>query len=161
MEAGRSRDDAYRIVQEDAQRAWDEGTQFRDLLAEAAPELDLDAVFDPPAFVRHAPEIVGRLDQLSSVQRQTFRPAPDLDERTTAVPAIDSRPALPRRRWPRTWASRLPPSGKKRDPSARSVTQKPRCTVARKHKVKAKKAKPKARRSGYVLEQRARAPGGR
>ena len=54
VEAGRSRDDAYRIVQEAAQRAWDEGTPFRDLLAEAAPELDLDAVFDPAAFMRHA-----------------------------------------------------------------------------------------------------------
>ena len=47
VESGRSRDDAYRIVQENAQRAWDTGTPFRDLLAEAAPELDLDAVFDP------------------------------------------------------------------------------------------------------------------
>ena len=46
VEAGRSRDDAYRTVQEAAQRAWDEGVEFRDLLAEAAPELDLDAVFD-------------------------------------------------------------------------------------------------------------------
>ncbi len=34
MESGRSRDDAYRIVQENAQRAWDTGTPFRDLLAE-------------------------------------------------------------------------------------------------------------------------------
>jgi adenylosuccinate lyase len=64
VEAGRSRDEAYRIVQENAQRAWDEGTPFRDLLATAAPELDLDSVFDPQAFVRHAAEIVGRLDRL-------------------------------------------------------------------------------------------------
>jgi adenylosuccinate lyase len=64
VEAGRTRDDAYRIAQELAQRAWDTGTPFRDLLAEAAPELDLDAVFDPSAFVRHAGEIVGRLDRL-------------------------------------------------------------------------------------------------
>ncbi|HEX2234445.1 MAG TPA: adenylosuccinate lyase [Thermoleophilaceae bacterium] len=63
VEAGRSRDEAYRIVQENAQRAWDEGTPFRDLLAAAAPELDLDAVFDPQAFVRHAGEIVDRLDR--------------------------------------------------------------------------------------------------
>jgi adenylosuccinate lyase len=62
VESGRSRDDAYRIVQENAQRAWDEGTPFRDLLAQAAPELDLDAVFDPSAFVRHAGALVGRLD---------------------------------------------------------------------------------------------------
>ncbi len=64
VESGRSRDDAYRIVQENAQRAWDEGTPFRDLLARAAPELDLDAIFDPRAFVRHAPEVLARLDRL-------------------------------------------------------------------------------------------------
>ncbi len=62
VEAGRSRDDAYRIVQENAQRAWDEGVPFRDLLARAAPGLDLDTVFDPAAFVRHAHAIVSRLD---------------------------------------------------------------------------------------------------
>ena len=33
VESGRSRDDAYRIVQENAQRAWDTGTPFRELLA--------------------------------------------------------------------------------------------------------------------------------
>ncbi len=64
VDDGRSRDEAYRLVQEGAQRAWDTGTPFRDLLADAAPELDLDAVFDPAAFVRHADEIVGRLDEL-------------------------------------------------------------------------------------------------
>jgi adenylosuccinate lyase len=65
VEAGHSRDDAYRIVQEAAQRAWDEGTEFRELIAEAAPELDLEAVFDTGAFVRHAPAIVGRLDRIA------------------------------------------------------------------------------------------------
>jgi adenylosuccinate lyase len=65
VEAGRSRDEAYRIVQENAQLAWAEGIPFRDLLGQAAPELDLDAIFDPAAFVRHAPEIVARLDRLS------------------------------------------------------------------------------------------------
>jgi adenylosuccinate lyase len=65
VEAGRSRDEAYRIVQENAQRAWDEGTSFRDLLAAAAPELDLDDVFDAHAFARHAGEIVDRLDRLA------------------------------------------------------------------------------------------------
>jgi len=64
VEAGRSRDEAYRIVQQNARRAWDEGVEFRDLLATAAPELDLDAIFNPAAFVRHAQEIVGRLDAL-------------------------------------------------------------------------------------------------
>ena len=64
VEAGRSRDEAYRIVQDNAQRAWDSGTHFRELLGQAAPDLDLDAVFDPQAFVRHARVIVGRLDTL-------------------------------------------------------------------------------------------------
>jgi adenylosuccinate lyase len=66
VERGRSRDEAYRIVQENAQRAWETGTHFRELLGQAAPELDLDAVFDPEAFVRHARTIVERLDALSS-----------------------------------------------------------------------------------------------
>jgi len=65
VESGKSRDDAYRIVQENAQRAWDEGVEFRDLLAQVAPELDLDAIFDPSAFVKHADEIVGRLDSIT------------------------------------------------------------------------------------------------
>jgi adenylosuccinate lyase len=65
VESGKTRDDAYRIVQENAQRAWDEGVEFRDLLAQAAPELDLDAIFDPSAFVKYADEIVGRLDTIT------------------------------------------------------------------------------------------------
>jgi adenylosuccinate lyase len=64
VEAGRTRDEAYRIVQDNAQRAWDTGTHFRELLAAAAPELDLDALFDAEAFVRHAAEIVARLDRI-------------------------------------------------------------------------------------------------
>jgi adenylosuccinate lyase len=65
VEGGHSRDDAYRIVQENAQRAWDTGTHFRELLGAAAPGLDLDAVFDATAFVRHAGAIVGRLDSIA------------------------------------------------------------------------------------------------
>ena len=64
VESGRSRDEAYRIVQECAQRAWDTGTPFRQLIEAAAPGLDLAAVFDPSAFLRHADEIVGRLDTI-------------------------------------------------------------------------------------------------
>jgi adenylosuccinate lyase len=65
VESGRSRDDAYRIVQENAQRAWDTGTPFRELLAIAAPELDLDAVFDASAYTRHVDQILSRLDLLT------------------------------------------------------------------------------------------------
>jgi adenylosuccinate lyase len=74
VESGMTRDDAYRIAQEAAQRAWDTGTHFRELLAAAAPELDLDAIFDPRAFTRHAEEIVGRLDEIAP--RTAESPAP-------------------------------------------------------------------------------------
>jgi len=64
VESGMTRDDAYRVVQENAQRAWDTRTEFRDLLAEAAPELDLDAVFNYDAYLTHLPEIFERLEAL-------------------------------------------------------------------------------------------------
>jgi adenylosuccinate lyase len=64
VESGMTRDHAYRVVQENAQRAWDTGTEFRDLLAEATPDLDLDAVFDYGAYLTHLPEIFERLEAL-------------------------------------------------------------------------------------------------
>jgi adenylosuccinate lyase len=67
VERGMARDDAYRIVQQLAQRAIDEGVQMRDLLATepAAQGLDLDAIFDFAPFVRYAHEIVARLDAIA------------------------------------------------------------------------------------------------
>jgi adenylosuccinate lyase len=67
---GLDRDDAYRIVQRLAQRALDERTPLRELLASGAggPEtdgLDLDALFDYAPFVRHAGEIIARLDRIA------------------------------------------------------------------------------------------------
>ena len=70
VETGMARDDAYRIVQADAQRAWVEGRPFRELLeqeAEVAARLDaaqLDGLFDYGRFVRHEPEILKRLQAL-------------------------------------------------------------------------------------------------
>jgi adenylosuccinate lyase len=64
VESGMTRDEAYRVVQESAQKAWDTGTEFRDLLGEAAPDLDLDAVFDYGAYLTHIPEIFERLEAL-------------------------------------------------------------------------------------------------
>jgi adenylosuccinate lyase len=58
------RDDAYRLVQRSAQRAWDEGVEFKQLIAEAAPDLDVDAVFDYDAYLEHVPEVIARLDAL-------------------------------------------------------------------------------------------------
>ncbi len=65
IESGMTRDEAYRLVQGAAQEAWDTGTPFRELLAEKAPELDLDAVLDPDAYLVHVPEVLARLDRLS------------------------------------------------------------------------------------------------
>src|SRR4051794_35826293 len=66
IESGMTRDEAYRVVQENAQRAWDEGTSFRELIAAAAPQLDLDAVFDYSAYLKHVPEVMARLDRLEA-----------------------------------------------------------------------------------------------
>jgi adenylosuccinate lyase len=65
---GMARDDAYRIAQELAQRAWDTATPLRDLLAadERTTELDLDAIFTYDHYTRYAEEIVRRLDGISS-----------------------------------------------------------------------------------------------
>jgi adenylosuccinate lyase len=65
--AGSSRDDAYRVVQRLAQRALDERTPLRELLAgdPAGADLDLDVIFDYVPFVRYAHEIVARLDEIA------------------------------------------------------------------------------------------------
>jgi adenylosuccinate lyase len=65
--AGSTREHAYRLVQELAQRAWDEGVPLRELLAgdERAAGLDLDAIFDYGHYVRYAQEIVRRLDDFA------------------------------------------------------------------------------------------------
>ena len=64
VESGLERDAAYRIVQEAAQKAWDQQTSFRDLLAEKASGIDLDAVFDPNAYLEHVPTLFERLEAL-------------------------------------------------------------------------------------------------
>jgi adenylosuccinate lyase len=67
IEAGMTRDDAYRVVQRNAQRAWDERRSFRELLeadSDAGGRLDatrLDELFDYGRFTRHAPAIIERL----------------------------------------------------------------------------------------------------
>ena len=68
VETGMTRDDAYYGVQRAAQHAWDTGTPLRELLTAEPPAagLDLDAIFDYGHFVRHAQEIVARLDEISS-----------------------------------------------------------------------------------------------
>ncbi len=64
---GMTRDEAYRIVQELAQRAWDQGTPLRELLAsdDRAAGLDLDAIFTYDHYTRYAEEIIRRLDKIA------------------------------------------------------------------------------------------------
>jgi adenylosuccinate lyase len=65
---GLTRDDAYRIVQRLAQQAIDQRRPLRELLAEdpdAGALTDLDALFDYGPFIRHADEIVARLDAIA------------------------------------------------------------------------------------------------
>ena len=68
VQAGLSRDDAYRIVQENAGRAWDEGRSFRELLDAdarvAVPASVLDEAFDLSRSVRYAGRGVDALDAL-------------------------------------------------------------------------------------------------
>ena len=69
-ESGSSRGDAYRLVQRNALRAWDEGTEFRALL-EGDPELDLDPTtlaqaFDLGAALKHVDVIFERLATLTT-----------------------------------------------------------------------------------------------
>jgi len=64
VESGMTRDDAYRLVQAAAQRAWDERTPFAALLAEAAPDLDVESVIDPSAYLKHTDELIDRLEGL-------------------------------------------------------------------------------------------------
>jgi adenylosuccinate lyase len=65
---GMTRDEAYRIVQELAQRAWDQGTPLRELLTgdQRAAGLDLDEIFTYDHYIRYADQIVRRLDGISS-----------------------------------------------------------------------------------------------
>jgi adenylosuccinate lyase len=67
VEAGLARDDAYRLVQRHAMRAWEEETSFAELVrndAEITGRVDLDAVFDLDATVRHVDTVFERLPAL-------------------------------------------------------------------------------------------------
>ena len=66
--AGHDRDQAYRLVQRNAARAWDEGKDFRSCI-EADPALDLDAnvlaeAFDLADALRHVDVLMERLAAL-------------------------------------------------------------------------------------------------
>jgi adenylosuccinate lyase len=68
VDSGLTRDDAYRLEQASAMRAWDEERDLRELAAadpEVASRVDLDAVFDLTAYTRHIDTVFERLTALA------------------------------------------------------------------------------------------------
>jgi adenylosuccinate lyase len=68
VEAGAERDEAYRLVQRNAMRAWDEELDFRELVRAddaIASRIDLDAAFDLAAYTRHVDTVFARLNSIA------------------------------------------------------------------------------------------------
>jgi adenylosuccinate lyase len=68
VESGLDRDEAYRLVQRHALRAWDEEQDFRELVRsdrQIAGRVDLDNVFDLTAYTRHVDTVFERLRALA------------------------------------------------------------------------------------------------
>ena len=65
VETGRTRDEAYRIVQRNALRSWEEGTHLRSLLEQdpevGLSEVSLNHLFDTTSFLRNAEAVFARL----------------------------------------------------------------------------------------------------
>ena len=67
VESGLGRDEAYRLVQRHAMRAWDEELDLRELVAadaQIAGRIDLERVFDLDAYTRHVDTVFDRLRSL-------------------------------------------------------------------------------------------------
>ena len=68
VESGLARDDAYRLVQRESMRAWEEELDFRELCRaddEIASRVDLDSTFDLGAYTRHVDTVFSRLNSLA------------------------------------------------------------------------------------------------
>jgi len=72
VSGGMTRDDAYRVVQRNAMRVWDEGGEFRTLLEQdeavkgIAGEVDLDGAFDIGRSLKNARRIFENLEGIRS-----------------------------------------------------------------------------------------------
>ena len=67
VESGLDRDEAYRLVQRHALRAWDEEQDFQELVRgdrDLARRIDLEAVFDLTAYTRYVGTVFERLQAL-------------------------------------------------------------------------------------------------
>jgi adenylosuccinate lyase len=75
--AGLARDEAYRIVQENAMQAWDTETSFRELIEadqKVAATLDgqaLASVFDNEAYLAHVDTVFARLDVIVGKEKKS------------------------------------------------------------------------------------------
>jgi adenylosuccinate lyase len=68
VDSGLARDEAYRLVQRHAMRAWDEGLDFVELCSsdpEIADRVDLEGVFDLDSYTRHVDAVFERLQRLT------------------------------------------------------------------------------------------------
>ena len=68
VDSGLARDEAYRLVQGHAMRAWDEGLDFVELCSsdpEIADRVDLEGVFDLGSYTRHVDAVFERLQRLT------------------------------------------------------------------------------------------------
>ena len=73
VEAGLPRDEAYRLVQRNTMRAWDEELDFTELCRaddEIAGRVDLDTVFDLGAYTRHVDTVFARLHALVQSRKE-------------------------------------------------------------------------------------------
>jgi adenylosuccinate lyase len=77
VESGLARDDAFRLVQRHALRAWDEERDFRELVRadpEIAGRTDLDDVFSLEPYTRHVDTVFERLHTLALALAQKEEP---------------------------------------------------------------------------------------
>jgi adenylosuccinate lyase len=77
VESGLARNDAYRLVQRNAMRAWEEEQDFRELVRadrEIAGRIDLDAAFDLDVYTKHVDVVFERLRGLSPANRHREEP---------------------------------------------------------------------------------------
>jgi adenylosuccinate lyase len=77
VESGLARNDAYRLVQRHAMRAWEEEQDFRELVRadrEIAGRIDLDAAFDLGAYTKHVDVVFERLRGLAPANRHREEP---------------------------------------------------------------------------------------
>jgi adenylosuccinate lyase len=76
VDTGLPRDEAYRLVQRHAMRAWDEDVGFAELVradAELHSRVDLDQVFDDSAYTRHVETVFERLRALAATREVGIR----------------------------------------------------------------------------------------